>query len=247
MQNVCNGPEQSTEFDIIASNKDFIRKMGQRWIAIASANDMESSLYVSSVRKKANNVNDSLDVCHYRIIQNYAVNKVPNFAGGAALSDSTDFDMSDPDSNGYFFDQSNDDVALVNMQDTLDVCNYRRPARINLTNILIDNDANAHSYHDVIAEYSFNELTVDELNESINKMEDTLDVCSYRRGIARQSLTPARCEPWMSTYFNKCIVPFTFLSPSPIPITTSSPIVKISSVADQSSDQSDDTISLSSV
>lgn len=249
MQSVCNGSQQNTEFDIIASNKNFIEKMGQRWFAIAGTYDIESSSYLSNARKKSNEVNDSLDVCSYRAIQNYAVNKVSNFAGGADLNGNTNVDMFDPDGNQYFFDQSNNDVAIVNMEDTLDICSYRRSIRNNLTNILNDQEESTLVYHDVIAENSFNKSTIDgqhmnelELDKSILKMEDTLDVCSYRRRSTIQLLTPVRYNPWISSFFNRYLVPFEHFSPSPIHLTSS----PNSSFVAQFSDQSDGSFNLSS-
>lgn len=219
-------------------------------MAITDSYDMESSLYYSSAQKEFNKVNDSLDVCSYRIIQNYAVNKVPmsKYTSGLALNGSSSFDLSDPDGNRYIFEQSTDDMAIVKMEDTLDVCSYRHSDRNNLSQILIDQESTL-VFHDVTGEYSFDNSTVinhdfDATNESISKMEDTLDVCNYRRKLAKQSLTPIRYSPWMSSYFNKCHVPFALFSPSPIPM-TSSPMVNNSSFVAQFSDQSDDTINLS--
>lgn len=222
--------------------------MGERWMAIAETYNTESSSYKSNIQKESNKVNDSLDVCSYR----YAVNKVdqPKCTRGAALNESTSFDLSDAEGNLYFFDQSTDDLAVVKMEDTLDVCSYRHPVRKNLSSILIDQESTL-VFHDVIGDYSFNKSTTDdndmgEPNKSICHMEDTLDVCNYRRRSAKQSLTPIRYSPWMSSYFNKLHVPFTLFSPSPIP-TTSSPMANNSSFEAQFSYQSDDTLNLSSV
>lgn len=158
--------------------------------------------------------------------------------------------MSDPDLSGYFLNQSNDDMAIVKMEDTLDVCSYRRVAYTNLSNILNDKDTSTLVYHDVIAEYSFNTSTfddtlMDELNTSTNMMDDTMNVCNYRCRSKVQSLTPAQYHPWMTKNFNKCIVPFALFSPSPIPMASSPIVVNNSSYESQSSDQSDDTTNLS--
>lgn len=252
MQSVCSRSEQSTKSDIIASNKDYIEKMGERWMAIADYYKVESNSYHSSAQKKPNEVNDSLDVCNYRIIQNYAVNKVPmsnhDYVRGAASKESSSFNLSDSVSF-QFMDQSADDLAISNMEDTLDVCNYRRSVRNNLPNILSDQDSTL-DYNDVIAEYSFNNKSISDAehmkpNESTDKIEDTLDVCYYRQQLAKQSLTPERHAPWMSLHFNRLTVPFSFLSPSPIQpanasIVSSSSISNSSSLMSQFSDQSDD-------
>lgn len=227
MQSACTGSDQSTEFDIIVSNKDFIKKMGHRWKAIADTYDFQSSSYFSS---NFNKVNDTLDVCNYRVIENYTVNKVPN------LNESNDFDMSDSDGNGYF-----------NMEDTLDICSYRRN---NLASGSNDQGESTLVDPNVIAEYSSNKSTTDDqhmdgLNKSITKMEDTLDVCYYRRKSAVHSLTPIRYNPRMSSNFNQYLVPFAHFSPSPIAL-TDSPTVNNSSFVVQFSDQSDDTFNLSS-
>lgn len=240
MQSGCTGSDQSIEFDIIASNKDFIEKMGQRW--------MQSTTYFSNAQKMSNKVNDSLDVCNYRAIKNYAVNKVSNFACGAAINENIDFDLSGLDGNGYIFDQSINDMAIVNMEDTLDVCSYRRPVHRNVPNI---RDESTLVYHDTIADLSFNKSTADgqhmnQLDETTIKMEDTLDVCNYRHQHApSQSLTPVQYNTWMSSHFNKCLVPFALFSPSPIPM-TSSPIANNSAFVAPFSDQSDDNINSSS-
>lgn len=277
-----------------------MKKTERRWSAIAAANDMDSSFNFSCIRKKSNNVSDSLDVCRYRIIQNYAVNKVPHFTTSTSVNDTFDFDTSDPDGSGYVFDEPYDDLTSINMHDTLDVCNYRRRSSITSRNILNDNEdsfnssaiygssfvepnktlaeladdsiwsmhstathslrsdrrnsfdfdishpkinqsnggpvsANMHDTLDVCnyrrrssitstnmlndneSSDAFNNATIvntqfDELNKTVDKLDDTLDVCSYRCSTA----TPARCRPWIPTNFNKCIVPFSFLSPSPI-------------------------------
>lgn len=222
--------------------------MGQRWFTACGYDTESSTICISNVkRKKSNKVNDSLDMCSYRLIQNYAVNKRSEFAASSALNISTDFDISDPDGNGYFLDQSNDECALINMEDTLDICNYRRPTGKNLTRIL--NAKEALVCRGMIAEISFNKSTTDnshlnEISKSKAAMEDTLDVCNYRRSLAAQSLTPVRCNPWTSNYFNKCVVPFALFSPSPIPMASSS-ITNRSSFVAQFSDQSDETIDLS--
>lgn len=193
-------------------------------MAIAGTYNIESS-----AQKKSKQVNDSLDVCNYRMIQNYAVNRVPmsnhDYVRGAASHESSSFDLSDSVSF-YFMDQSSDDLAIINMEDTLDVCNYRRPVCNNLSSILIDQD-NTLTYDDVIAEYSFNEAIigdqpVDEPNESFDKIGDSaLDVGNYR------------CRSAM--HFNRLDLPFSHFSPSPIPTTSSS-------FLSQFSDQSDDII-----
>lgn len=225
--------------------------MGKRWMAIAETYDIQSSSYHSSAPKKSNEVNDSLDVCSYRIIQNYAVNKVPmshnDYVRATASNESASFDLSNSVCDFHFMDQSTDDLAINNMEDTLDVCNYRRSDRNNLSSILSDADSTL-VYDDVIAKYSCNKSIIDaehmdEANESMGKMEDTLDVCNYRRRLAMQSLTPQRYTPCMSLHFNKFHVPFAHFSPSPIPTSTSS---TVNSSSFMSSDQSDDNINHSS-
>lgn len=220
-----------------------MEQIGEKWMAISAMFDIESSIYYSNAPENVNKVNDTLDVCNYRVIQNYAVNKVPMSTSGVASNESNSFDLSDPNGSRYFFDQSTtDNLEMVKMEDTLDVCYYRRQVDNNLSNILNDQESTL-AYHDVITELKFNESTIkDEPNTSSvsQMMEDTLDVCYYRRKPAKESLTPIRYSPWMSSHFNKCHLPFTHFSPSPIPL-TSSPAVNNSSFVAQFSDHSDDT------
>lgn len=185
-----------------ASNDiDFIKKGNNKRID-GDIDWFNSSEYFShsGFSNAAAEVNDSLDICSYRIIQSYAVNKVNKHM------ETMDFSLSD--------EFSDDDLSIIEMEDTLDICNYRQNCSTKRQN---SQNSDIQTSHDVVAEYLVETEKTSELSVQLN---DTMNVCYYRNSSAHP-ITPERHSYYIARCFNKCVVPYA-LSLSPILKTNSS-------------------------
>lgn len=168
--------------------------------------DLESSVYLHNASVNRSKVHatfdDSLDMCHYRVIQNYAVNK----------RDKMKFDEG-------FFNESMKflkcDDSIIKLEDSLDVCNYRQ---VHNPSEEMDTD------EPIFAESHDN--TIDSSNiENLNKtydlrinLDDSIKVYKYRCS-SPQPKTPARRDYFTAKYLDRCVAPKALFN-------TSSPVTK---------------------
>lgn len=154
--------------------------------------------------------NDSLDVCNYRIIQNYAVNKRENL-------------------NWDFLDESIEflkcDDSIIKLEDSLDICNYRKLSQQTQTEEMETHEPVAETSPDGAINTSKNgylnktyDLCAKEEEDHAlsSKLDDSIHVYKYRCS-SSQPKTPARCDHFTARYFDKCVVPLAlFETSSPV-------------------------------
>lgn len=187
----------------MSSDENFICKVQSYNIKNALAQTISNDASRTEIIK----MEDSLDVCNYRIVKNFMVNKIR--AGQIASPKYEVFDASNLVWNTCFFNQTNESFQ---MDDTLDICNYRHDR-------VVDDMPTAEqtmlTYKSGLVEYSNNRECIQftnsrkfkpiasdskssstetnayvlnqspvrsklNVNESIASMNDTMDVCCYR-------------------------------------------------------------------
>lgn len=156
---------------------------------------------------------DSLEVCNFRIAAKNAINQV-NGTENVPPTSQEDVDVS-LQLQAYFLDQSSvyeesmeeQDETTVHLNDTMDVCNYRRLAaarhsvndlaelsNISLTECVVHDHIVAASFNESIMDSSLNSNTsaissntltfesngASSSNESANKLDDSMNICNYR-------------------------------------------------------------------
>lgn len=185
---------------------------------------------INSSENSSIHIDDTMDVCNYRIVENFKMNKAD------VVTNSTQYesnDNSEVDWNSCFFDDSSND-KLIALEDTLEICNYRRaPIEANAlaeSKVATTDDAIFIEYQPNLKQFLRNISAVDtndyienqsiELfnepsNESPATLNDTMDVFSYRhkayKGAVKQQTaqpkTPTRCNKENARYFNKVVIP----------------------------------------
>lgn len=193
--------------------------LGDSFIHKAKWSDDEWSVNSSEISKT--HIDDTMDVCNYRIVEKFKVNKVDEL-----------IDNSEADLNSCFFDDSSNG-KLIALEDTLEICNYRR-AQIEVKALaeskVAPGDAVVIEYQPKLKQFLNNisavettdyvwnqsiELFDDSPNESAARLNDTMDVFSYRhkayKGAMKQRMaqpqTPARGSMDSARYFNKVVIP----------------------------------------
>lgn len=160
-------------------------------------------------------INDTLDIYNYRIVENYNVNKVsPEIAKTPKYEV---LDKSNLGWNTYFFDDSLNTSQLIDLEDTLNICHYRRASTDSNATETVSEETLYLTYESVVSEYTdqksvqrvqhydsmeFNQFSnvstvgdfiwdqsSDLLYNSFTAMEDSLDVFSYRRKSSQQQIS----------------------------------------------------------
>lgn len=205
---------------------------------------------------------DSLDICNYRIVEKYDVNRVKR-----TEEDDSSFDCEETNVSAEWndFQDSMEQPEVISMiqlkddlEDTLSVCNYRRRVPVGPTDSF--NEFHAHnspsqSAESIVETYSsdessdsnaqFNGSTESNAffstqstkfltaNESRAELEDSMQICSYRRSsldkingaYGYKIKTPTRSSQSIAFYLAKTVVPKTLLTAdaSPVGATSNSP------------------------
>lgn len=188
----------------VSTNDYFIRKM--RCI------DNECSIDTNSFVM----LEDTLDVCKYRIIERYAVNR---------MNTSNTVDVW----GMFFVDKS---AVEFKMEDTLNVCNYRK-FEMPCNNQKKGMTATAKTTNQsILPEQS---VVVDYHMKNVGQIDDSMDICSYRqifktKNFTAKPKTPVRSNATAAKYINKTVFPRILFNASPMrefgPTSTSSPIVQ---------------------
>lgn len=201
--------QSSIDSNTISTDDSF--KLANDWIHDkCDSFDLDSSAFLYSAAANFAKVhvtfNDSLDVCNYRIIQNYVVNKREQLN----LNDS-------------LFDESIDllkcDDSFIKLEDTLDICSYRRPSLQSTEEIIVEEPDIAAFQNSINSNTSIIEYSgkMDDLgtkdNASTDKLEDSINIYNYRSSKS-QLKTPTRCDYFTARYLNKCVVPFALFDTS---------------------------------
>lgn len=159
-------------------------------------------------------MNDTMDIYNYRIVENYNVNKVSTEIAKTPKYEV--LDKSDLGWNTYFFDDSTNTSQLIELEDTLDVCHYRRASTDSNATETASEESSFLTYESVVNEYT-DQKSVQrvqhsdsmELNKFLNvstagdfiwdqssgllyntftALEDSLDVFSYRQKSLQQQM-----------------------------------------------------------
>lgn len=200
-------------------------------------------------------INDTMDIFNYRIVENYNVNKVNKEIAKTPKYEV--LDKSELGWNKYFFDDSSNTSQLIDLEDTLDVCHYRRASTDSNSTETVSKESSFLTYESVVIEYTDHTSVQREqhsnsmehnqfldistvgdfiwdqssnlLYNSFTDMEDSLDVFSYRRKSSQQQMShkkpPARGSIEEAKYFNKMVIPNHLFGTSSRRPMTSSPIL----------------------
>ena len=201
--------------------------LGDSFIRKAKWSDDEWS--INSSENSKTHIDDTMDVCNYRIVEKFKVNQAD------VVTNSTQYELidnSEVDWNSCFFDDSSNG-KLIALEDTLEICNYRRApieAKTLAESKVATGDAVVIKYQPNLKQFLNNisavdtndyiwnqsiELFDESSNESATRLEDTMDVFSYRhkayKGAIKQQMaqpkTPARGNMENAKYFNKVVIP----------------------------------------
>lgn len=187
---------------------------------------------------------DTLDICNYRIVEKYDVNRVKR-----SEEDDSSFNCEETNVSVEWNDfqdsmEQPEVISMIqfkdNLEDTMSVCNYRRRVPVGPTNSF--NDSHAHnstsqSAESIVEIYSFDEssdsnaqfngstesnaylstqsTTFLTANESRAELDDSMQICSYRRSsmdeingaYGYKIKTPTRSSRSIAFYLAKTVVP----------------------------------------
>lgn len=184
-------------------------------------------------------MDDTMDVYNYRIAEKYNIKKVSVAIEPSPISEV--LDTSGLGWNTYFFDDSSNKGKLIKLEDTLEICSYRRASiESNATDTVSDSSGSTNDtvvinymskkndqrvqFADSLQIEDFSNVSMfdtshfiwDEssglLNESSVRMEDSMDIFSYRHKSTelihqRVAPLPARRSWSTAKLFDKMVIP----------------------------------------
>lgn len=199
MKNQSNSMTSGNDAQNMSSDDNFLHKVHWYSVANASARDFKAR----NQSKNADKMDDSMDVCNYRIIENYTVNRI-----NVELA-SPKYEMLDASGLGWntcLFNKSS------NVEDSLDICNYRQNSgednsidaapgqQSSCESVIVGYPnqkkarrvtfASSSKLNNVLNASSF-EKSVFSLDQScdsspVTTMEDSIDIYSYRQNAPRK-------------------------------------------------------------